>query len=137
MTAGVTAVLIALVVIQGALMAHEEGHTAPDQMPPFGPHGGNYTMLEKHYGEIVVRGGKITVYILEKDLTFVAEDATGVTLAYEMKGSAKKTVKLAKKGDGYTANLSLPKTARRVTFHISCVLDGKKESGSVIYEPGR
>ncbi len=117
-----------------SLVAHEEGHEAPGQMPPVGPHGGEYTKLTHHYGEVVIKGNEATVYILEKDVKHVAEDATNVTLSYQVPGGGKKSVTLSAKGEGYSGTLELPSGARRVTLFVGCSLDGKPERGTIIYE---
>ena len=120
------------------LAAHDEGHAVPDQLPPVGPHGGKFAKMERHFAEIVVRGDQVTVYILEPDVKHVAEDASGVTAAYAIPGKVqKKELSLTKSGEGYTAKLTIPAGSRRVNFHVSCVLDGKRESGVVLYEPKR
>lgn len=122
----------------GAIFAHDEGHAPPDRLPPVGPHGGKYAKLEDHFAEVVVRGDQLSLYILEPDVKYVAEDATGVTAAYEVPGkSPRRDIQLAKRGEGYSARLEIPKSARRVVFFVSCVIDGKRESGHVLYEPRR
>ena len=45
------AILAALTLSFVSVAAHEEGHEAPGQMPPVGPHGGEYTRLTHHYGD--------------------------------------------------------------------------------------
>ncbi|MCR9145088.1 MAG: hypothetical protein NXI24_22810 [bacterium] len=121
-----------------AIYAHDEGHATPEQLPPIGPHGGKYAQLERHFAEVVVQGGTLTLYILEPDVKHVAEDATGVTAAYQVPGKlARRELKLSKSGTGYRAQISIPAGARRVVFFVSCVLDGQRESGRVLYEPRR
>ncbi|MEQ9366846.1 MAG: hypothetical protein RIF32_21580 [Leptospirales bacterium] len=120
------------------VFAHDEGHPTPGQLPPIGPNGGKYAKLERHFAETVVKGNTLTLYILEPDVKNVAEDATGVTAAYEVPGkSSRREIKLKKSGAGYTATISIAPGARRVIFFVSCVLDGKRESGRVVYEPKR
>lgn len=128
------AILAALTLSFVSVAAHEEGHEAPGQMPPVGPHGGEYTRLTHHYGEAVITENQVMVYILEKDVKHVAEDATGVSLEYQIPGAGKKPVVLSKKGDGYSGSIDVPSTTRRLTLFIECTLDGKKEKGSLIYE---
>ncbi len=121
-----------------AIFAHDEGHATPDRLPPVGPHGGKYAKLERHFAEVIVRGDRLSLYILEPDVKYVAEDATGVTAAYEIPGKqARREIRLAKSGESYTARLEIPRGARRVVFFVSCVIDGKRESGRVLYEPRR
>ena len=119
--------------------AHDDGNKSPDKMPPFGPHGGKYTKLTTHYAEVVVRRKKVSVYILERDIKNIAEDASEVSIALEIPKRFKKKIKLNqnKKSLGYLGALSIPKRARRVYFHIRCVLDGKPEYGKLLYEPNR
>ncbi|MEQ9363590.1 MAG: hypothetical protein RIF32_05070, partial [Leptospirales bacterium] len=84
--------LVALGVMQlfaaSTAFAHDEGHATPEQLPPIGPHGGKYGKMERHFAEAVVKGDSLTLYILEPDVKFVAEDATGVTAAYEVPGKS-------------------------------------------------
>ena len=119
------------------ISGHDEGHNAPNALPSIGPHSGRYAKLSKHFAEIVVSGETVTVYILEPDVKFVAEDATQVTLAAEIPGKGRTVLALSPAGNGYSAAFKIPASARRVTFHVSCVLDGKKESGTIIFEPKR
>ena len=129
--------LAVLLLCAGGLGAHDEGHRPPSVLPPFGPHGGRYAKMTRHYAEIVVRGGKLTVYILEPDVKYVAEDATNVTAALALPGQPNRPLKLTQAGGGYSTALRLPPGTRRAYFVVSCVLDGKKESGRVLYEPRR
>lgn len=132
--------VIGIILVTGMVgigFGHDDGHNSPDRMPPFGPHGGKYTKLTRHYGEIVVRGRTVTVYILERDIKNVAEDATGVSLVLEIPGRSKKRLRLVKKGEGYQATINIPRQTRRVYFHIRCVLDKKGEYGKILYEPSR
>jgi hypothetical protein len=125
-------------VLTAGLFAHDEGHKTPDALPPIGPHGGKYAKMTRHFAEIVVRDGTVTVYILEPDVKFVAEDAADVTAAYEIPGKQPKTaLPLTKAGNGYRAAFRAPSGARRVIFYVGCSLDGKAESGQIDYEPGR
>lgn len=125
----------ALLLLAGPAFAHEEGHERPDQLPPVGPHGGEFALLERHFAEVVVRGNEVRIYILEPDVKHVAEDASGVTAVLEIPGQNKQSLSLEKRGEAYVAQISIPPTARRVQFRISCVLDGRRESGVVQYEP--
>ena len=130
--------VLMLALSAGALFAHDEGHAPPKQLPPVGPHGGKYAKLERHYGEVVVRGSKVMIYILEPDVKYVAEDASKVTAAYEVPGKvARKQLTLNKKGEGYEAEIAVPPGSRRIVFTIGCELDGIAESGTVQYEPKR
>lgn len=117
------------------LQAHDEGHRPPSSLPPFGPHGGRYAKMTKHFAEIVVRGKTLKVFILEPDVKYVAEDASSVTAALALPGKKAVALKLTKAGDGYTATLDLPPGTRRAHIVVGCVLDGKQESGRVLYEP--
>jgi len=132
-------VVLSLVVFMTTLYPHDDGHKSPDKLPPIGPHGGKYTKLTRHYGEIVVKGNRVTVYILEKDIKHVAEDATRVSIKLEIPKKSTKKLKLVKdkKGEGYSAKINIPKLARRVYFHIRCILDKKWEKGKILYEPKR
>jgi len=126
--------ILVCLLLPGGLAAHDEGHEIPDTMPPVGPHGGEYTKLTHHFGEIVLRGNMVTVYILEADIKTVAQDASGIKLYYQVPGEARKSVSLQKSGPGYRGQIQLPGTARRVTFTIECVMHGKPEKGSLNYE---
>ena len=131
-------VFAALIILVSAVWAHDEGHKRPDTLPPIGPHGGKYGQLTVHYGEVVVKAEQVTVYILERDIEHIAEDATRVGLAIEIPGKGKKVLKLSKQKDGgYKAAVAIPSLVRRVYFYVSCVLDGKKETGKILYEPRR
>ena len=128
--------LISTVSVIG-LQAHDDGHKSPRTLPPIGPHGGKYTKLSGHYGEVVVKGNQVKVYILEKDVKYVAEDAKRVSVLLEVPGKSKTKLKLTKSGKGYSARINIPRNARRVYFHIKCMLDKKWERGKVLYEPRR
>lgn len=131
------AVAISIVAATG-VFAHDEGHATPGQLPPIGPHGGKYAKMKRHFAEVVVKGNVMTLYILEPDVKFIAEDVSDVTAAYEVPGkSPRREINLSKSGTGYTATISIAPGARRVIFFVSCVLDGKRESGRVVYEPKR
>ncbi|MCB1319722.1 MAG: hypothetical protein KDK34_05695 [Leptospiraceae bacterium] len=121
--------------LTSALWAHDEGHESPGTLPPVGPHGGNYAKMERHFAEVRVSGNRVTVYILEPDVKYVAEDAIDVGLVMELPGQPRRNLSLQKVGEGYVANVDIPRTARRVLFHVSCSLDGNPESGTVQYEP--
>ena len=129
--------LALVITMAGSALSHDDGHSSPDRLPPLGPHGGKYTKLTKHFSEVVVRGKKATVYILERDVKNVAEDATAVALWLEIPGKGKKKLALKKRGEGYEATVKIPRKVRRVYFHISCKLDGKTERGKLLYEPRR
>ena len=118
------------------LNAHDEGHARPDKLPPIGPHGGKYTELTRHYAEIVVKGNQVKLYILERDVKAVAEDATNVSLELEVKGKKRETVQLTQdKNDlGYAGTINIPSRTRVVHFHIKCMLDGKWETGKLLHE---
>ncbi|MCP4136333.1 MAG: hypothetical protein GY754_35510 [bacterium] len=133
----ITTVFFAITCMSMALLAHDDGHSSPDTLPVIGPHGGQYAKLTKHFAEVVVSGKTVTVYILEKDVKHVAEDASAVAAVMKIPGKAGKKLKLVKKGKGYQAKIKIPRRTRRVYFHISCVLDGKKETGKILYEPRR
>lgn len=119
------------------LLAHDEGHKRPAEMPVKGPHGGAYGELTKHYAEVVVNDQltEARVYILEKDIKNVAEDATKVTASLEIprKETVKLTLEKGKDG-GYLANISIPKGTRVAYFQVTCVLDDKKEEGKITWE---
>lgn len=119
-----------------SLQAHDTGHSTPDKLPPIGPHGGNYTKLTRHYAEIVVNDNKVTVYILERDVKHVAEDAENVTVIMKVQRQGRKNLNLTQNKEtlGYSAPVDIPRRARRVMFTISCELDGKKEKGTLLYE---
>jgi len=131
-----TAVLVAAFTTLGA---HEGGHKTPKTLPPFGPHGGQYAKLTKHYAEVVVRGNTARIYILERDIKAVAEDATGVSATLEVPRKFRKRLRLKKqkKTQAYLTRVRIPRGARRVYFHIRCKLDGKWEKGKILYEPRR
>lgn len=129
-----TLIMAGAIIAVASLSAHEEGHEAPSQLPPVGPHGGEFTKLTHHYGEVVLQGNQATVYILERDIKYVAEDASNVGLSYQVPGGGKKTVTLTKQGEGYSGTVDLPAGTRRVNFFIECSLDGKREKGTLVYE---
>ncbi len=138
----VSLALVALIAVgiapAGGLYGHDEGHATPGRLPPIGPHGGAYARLQKHFAEVVIRPGAVTLYILEPDVKYVAEDASSVTLAYEIPGLvARRNLSIAREGAGYSATLQIPATARRVIFYAGCVLDGNAENGQIVYEPRR
>lgn len=135
----ITTLVCYFLIATTTVLAHDDGHKSPDKLPPFGPHGGKYTKLTKHFGEVVIKGNQITIYILERDIKNVAEDATQVSVTVEIPKKSKKKIKLVqnKKTLGYKGTVKLPKLARRVYFHIRCKLDGNWEKGRLLYEPNR
>jgi len=135
---GILTIILSIILIRG-LYAHDDGHKSPKALPPIGPHGGKYSKLTKHFGEVVVKDNQVTVYILEKDIKNVAEDATKVSATLEIPGKLKKKLNLVKEedGEGYIATIAIPKSTRRVYFHIQCMLDEMWENGKILYEPRR
>ena len=130
-----TLIILMIAILTTSISGHDEGHKLPDTLPPIGPHGGKYSKLTKHFAEVVVKGNLIRVYILETDIKHVAEDASSVSATLEIPGKGKTTLNLMKSGDGYTTKINIPKTTRRVYFHIQCMLDNKLEKGKILYEP--
>lgn len=124
-----------IAILTTGISGHDEGHKLPDTLPPIGPHGGKFNKLTEHFAEVVVKGNQLRVYILEKDVKHVAEDASNVSASLEIPGKSKTTLNLIKSENGYTANINIPKTTRRVYFHIQCILDKKLEKGKILYEP--
>jgi len=134
-----TLILVTSTILMSGLFAHDDGHKSPKTLPSRGPHGGKFSKLTKHYGEALVKGKKVTIYILEKDVKNIAEDATRVSVIMVVPGRLKKKLRLAKdkKGGGYSASINIPRNTRRVYFNIKCILDKKWEVGKVLYEPRR
>lgn len=134
----VLAVLImAAIGLPNATQSHEGAFKALDTIPPFGPHGGRTLKLTRHFAEIVVKPKSVEVYILEGDIKTVAADAANVTLSAALPGKSAAAIPLSKKGNGYTGQYTVPPAARRVLFTVTCMLDGKRETGTLQFEPRR
>lgn len=119
-----------------SMFAHDDhDHEPPDQLPPVGPLGGSYALMKNHYAEVVVGDNSVHVYILEPDLSEVADDAENITVDYMIpRRSDWVSLDLQKDGEGYRAAVQIPATARRVLFRITFLIDGGVEAGIVQYE---
>lgn len=127
-------VFIMMMSVFAAAYAHE-GHDKPDVLPPVGPHGGKYTKMVHHFAEVVVTGDMAMIYILEDDIKSTPEKLSDVKASLETPGKGTTSLKLSGTEGAFHANISIPKNVRRVYFHISAKVDGKLESGKVLYEP--
>lgn len=127
--------IVAALALPNLSRSHEGSFKDADSIPPFGPHGGRTLKMTRHFAEVAVKTSTVEVYILERDVKTVASDAFGVTLNAAIPGKNATSISLSKKGEGYTGAYSVPTSARRVVFTVNCVLDGKKETGKLQYEP--
>ncbi len=131
-------VLLAGLAAGPALLAHDEhAHTRPAVLPPIGPHGGKYAALDVHFVELTVTGSTARFYFLEPDFKEPLIETLTPTVRLEIPGAATQTLALVKDGDAYKANVTIPRTARRVVFAIAVIIDGKSESARITYEPRR
>lgn len=127
--------VVAALMLPNLGQSHEGSFKDADTIPPFGPHGGRTLKLTRHYAEVAVKTNTVDVYILERDVKTVAADASGVTLSAALPGKNAAAISLSKKGDGYSGTYTAPPSARRIVFTVNCILDGKKETGKLQYEP--
>lgn len=120
------------------LHAHDEhAHTRPAVLPPIGPHGGKYAALGIHFVELTVTGSTARFYFLEPNFKEPLQESLTPTVRLEIPGAAAQTLALSRDGAAYRANVTIPRTARRVVFAIQAVIDGKSESARITYEPRR
>lgn len=127
--------LLAVLIFPYSVRSHEGSFKDAGSLPPIGPHGGKILKLTRHIAEVAVTANSVEVYILERDAKTVAADATAVSITVALPGKSPEAIRLLKKGDGYSGAYRLTPTARRITFTVRCVLDGKSEIGTLQYEP--
>lgn len=130
-----TLLLLSLLVSGFAVAQAHEGHDKPNVLPPVGPHGGKFTKMKNHFAEVVVQGDMAMIYILEDDIKSTPEKLSDVKASLEIPGKGNTNLRLSSMDGAFHANISIPKNVRRVYFQISAKVDGKLESGKVLYEP--
>jgi len=127
--------LVLFALFAAPIFAHDDHVEKPQELPPIGPHGGEYTQMDRHFAEVVVRGGEARIYILEPDVRQIAADASEVRVEVQIPGQPRRSLSLVKRGDAYVARIEIPPTARRVQFFVACAIEGRRESGVIQYEP--